>query len=95
MKKQKGRPRKIIKPLSLGEYLRLTREKVGLSQEQVASEMGWSSGQYVSNWEREKSSPSLDDVTKLSEIYRVTTLELRTHMAEYQIKRLRKKYGVK
>lgn len=37
---------------SIGAILRNAREKKGLSQHEMALKMGYSKGQYVSNWER-------------------------------------------
>ena len=61
---------------SLSKFLRECREKVGLTQMEVADELGYSSAQFVSNWERGLSSPPMKTLNKLSQMYKVGTEEL-------------------
>lgn len=53
--------------LSLAELIRNSRIEKEISQKQLAEKLGYSSSQFVSNWERGISSPPLD---KLEEICR-------------------------
>lgn len=48
----------------------------GLTQKQVALRLGYSSSQFVSNWERGLREPACNTLWKLAEIYGVTAEEL-------------------
>lgn len=58
--------------MTLGERLQALRKSRGLSQEQLAEQVGVSR-QAVSKWELDESSPDLDKVLLLSEFFGVTT----------------------
>jgi transcriptional regulator with XRE-family HTH domain len=47
------------------------RLKSGLSQGAVAKKMGYTSGQFVSNWERDLSVPPVETIPKIAKIYGV------------------------
>lgn len=53
----------------LASYLRHKRLLAGLSQGRVAKELGYSSAQFVSNWERGVSSPPCAVIPRLAELY--------------------------
>lgn len=53
----------------LAKFLRSSREAKSLSQADVAKELGYSSPQFVSNWERGISSPPMDAIFKLAKIF--------------------------
>lgn len=55
----------------LAKFLRSSREAKSLSQADVAKELGYSSPQFVSNWERGISSPPMDAIFKLAKIFDV------------------------
>ena len=57
--------------MDLAERLQELRKKAGYSQEQVAELLGISR-QAVSKWESRQGKPDLDNLTKLTEIYRVS-----------------------
>ena len=61
-------------PLNI--YLKKARQKSGLSQGDVAKELGYSSPQFISNWERGLSSPPLDTLSDLVRIYSIPGKEL-------------------
>jgi len=44
----------------IGTYLRASREQAGLTQAELAKVLGYSTAQFVSNWERGISLPPLD-----------------------------------
>lgn len=54
-----------------GKYLRDLRMKRSLSQRQLSRELGYSTPQFVSNWERGLSRPPYHDLGKLARIFRV------------------------
>lgn len=57
--------------MKLGEFLKVSREKAGLSQLEVAKKFGYSSPQFVSNWERNLSYPPISQVKDLVKLYRL------------------------
>lgn len=56
----------IINKQAFGDFLAKARIESGLSQLQLARELGYSSPQYVSNWERGICGPPLDKLNQLS-----------------------------
>jgi len=60
----------------LGRAFRAWRQKRGLTQGEVASALGYSTAQFVSNWERGQSSPPLDTLPKLAEIYSISARDV-------------------
>ncbi len=60
----------------LGLYLKQKRQMAGLSQAFVANKLGYSSPQFVSNWERGVSEPPIETLKKLSAIYEIDVDEL-------------------
>lgn len=59
----------------LASYLRHKRLIAGLSQAAVAKELGYSSPQFVSNWERGVSSPPGNVIPKIAELYGLSERE--------------------
>ena len=60
----------------LAEYLKKSRENNGLSQTFVSSKLGYSSPQFVSNWERGLSHPPLKSLKKIAKLYKLKDKEL-------------------
>ena len=52
--------------MNLRDKLKTAREKKGFSQAKLAKILGYSSGQFVSNWERGQSYPPVDRLAKMS-----------------------------
>ena len=69
------------------------RRKVGLSQRDVASKLGYSTPQFISNWERGVSYPPLGGIKKLAQLYKVVPIEIVGQIKESEIKELEKKYS--
>lgn len=61
---------------ALSDYLKKSRENVGLSQTFVSSKLGYSSPQFVSNWERGLSHPPLKSLKKIAKLYKLRDKEL-------------------
>lgn len=59
-----------------GKMLRKLRLKAGLTQRAISSRFGWSSAQFVSNWERGVSLPPTVVLPELAKILGVTLKEL-------------------
>lgn len=54
-----------IRRETIGLYLKTSREVVGLTQDQLASLLGYSSSQVIANWENGFSQPPVDIFPKL------------------------------
>lgn len=61
--------------MSLGDQLRLNRQRIGLPQGEVATQLNITR-QSISKWETGKGYPDLDNLVLLSEIYNVSIDEL-------------------
>lgn len=90
-------PKQVIQ---LGKFLKESRESAGLSQRDVAVKLGYSTPQFISNWERSVSTPPLKTLKKISELYKVAPDELFNVLLAEQVQQLtvdlkRKFYGKK
>ncbi|UXR64525.1 helix-turn-helix domain-containing protein [Bdellovibrio bacteriovorus] len=65
---------------STGKYLKDKRTALGLSQKDVSQSLGYTTPQFVSNWERGHSYPPVRIIRKLAEIYRISADELFEHV---------------
>lgn len=54
---------------NMGQELKRLRVKAGLKQKEVAARLGYSSPQFISNWERGVSSPPVKVLKQLAGIY--------------------------
>jgi transcriptional regulator with XRE-family HTH domain len=61
---------------SLNTFLKEARSKAGLSQKDVSDELGYTTAQFVSNWERGLSTPPGRTLRKLAKLYKVGAEEL-------------------
>lgn len=57
--------------MKIGKELRAMRENVGLSQGQVAKELGFRTPQLLSNMERSVSRPPVASLKKMAKIYKI------------------------
>ncbi len=64
------------KYVELARFLRRKREGRGLSQNNIAEALGFSSSQFVSNWERAISSPPMNSLPLLSRLLRIKEYEI-------------------
>ena len=60
----------------LAKFLKAKRIKAGLSQKEVSDKLGYSSAQFISNWERGLSSPPMDTLKQLTDTLNVKPKEL-------------------
>ena len=60
----------------LSDFLKTKRISAGLSQKDVADRLGYSTPQFISNWERGVSQPPITILKKLGEIYKVSADEV-------------------
>ncbi len=56
---------------SLSQYLKEKREECGMSQLEVARQLGYSSPQFVSNWERGIVAPPIETIAVLIDLYKI------------------------
>lgn len=60
----------------LSDFLKTKRISAGLSQKDVADRLGYTTPQFISNWERGVSQPPINVLKKLGEMYKVSAEEL-------------------
>lgn len=61
---------------NFGDYLRAHRQKAGLTQMDVSDRLGYSTAQFVSNWERGQSLPPVSALKTIALIYHLPPQEL-------------------
>ena len=62
--------------MAMAEYLKEKRAKANLTQSDVASKLGYSSPQFVSNWERGLAKPPVFVLRDLTKLYKVSANEM-------------------
>jgi transcriptional regulator with XRE-family HTH domain len=67
----------------LPEYLKQKRTEAGLTQAGVAETLGYSTAQFISNWERGESVPPIGILKSLAELYKIPPQELFEHLVQY------------
>jgi transcriptional regulator with XRE-family HTH domain len=75
--------------IELGKLFRSERMKVGLSQGMVCRALGYSTPQYLSNFERGLCSMPLNKLRKLIEMYKMNADEVVKLMVDMQSKYLK------
>ncbi len=55
----------------LSHLIKLNRKKVGLSQKEMSEKLGYTSSQFISNWERGVSSPPMDKLLEICNILEI------------------------
>jgi transcriptional regulator with XRE-family HTH domain len=79
----------------LCEFLKEARIKSGLSQIEVSKPLGYSSAQFISNWERSLCPPpaaSMPEICKILKVDRAVAMNL---MIEEATESIRELFGVK
>ena len=79
----------------LGEFLQAKRLKAGLSQGDVAQKLGYSSPQFVSNFERGLCAPPLEKLKVLVSLYSLNGEEVLKLMLKEEERELRLALGLK
>jgi transcriptional regulator with XRE-family HTH domain len=75
--------------------LKSLRLKSGLSQGKVARALGYTSPQFVSNWERGLSEPPIETLVKITELYRVPSDIILDKYIRYRASRLERELRAK
>ena len=57
-------------------FLKKKRSLAGLSQKEVSEELGYSTPQFISNWERGMSTPPMTAIKQLSILYKISMDEI-------------------
>jgi transcriptional regulator with XRE-family HTH domain len=77
---------------TFGKYLWECRNKAGLTQGAVAKVFRYTTAQFVSNWENDKSRPPTSAMVKLSRLYKISAEEfISILISDYEAK-LRKAF---
>jgi len=74
-----------------GQYLKKSRVNSKLTQAKVAEKLGYSTPQFVSNFERGLCEPPLENLKKLIGIYKLNTDEVINMKLEMEKKKLKSK----
>ena len=77
----------------LAQLLSNARNAAGLTQKEVADKFGWSTPQFVGNWERGKSCPPSKHIKKLAKIYNIEEKTLEELCYQYALGNFMKKWG--
>lgn len=80
----------------VGRFLKQSREKVGMTQQELARRLSYSTAQFISNWERGVSLPPLDLLPKIAVNLSIPPRQLIEVLHRYQeeILKLQKRYLV-
>lgn len=68
----------------VGEFLKTMRQKSGLTQQDLATKLSYSTAQFISNWERGISLPPLEVLPKLSNLCKIPPRTLVEALFRYQ-----------
>ena len=84
--KKPSKPPMVPFSVDLGLYLKEKRVNSGLTQQDLADELGYNSPQMVSNWERGLCGPKFSDLIKLAKVCKISSQELIEVLMESQEK---------
>lgn len=76
-----------------GNFMKNLRKKANLSQNDVAVEMGYSSPQFISNWERGVSTPPLSSVKTISKLYKTSAVDIFKALKVLELQAVEKKFA--
>lgn len=62
--------------MDLAKFLKDKRIEAGISQGTVAKKLGYTSPQFISNWERGLSRPPVTTLRKIAQIYNISPNEM-------------------
>jgi len=76
-----------IRKVTVGVFLKDLRIRAGLSQLELSLKMGYSTPQFISNWERGVSEPPCKSIKKLSQVLSYDESDLRRVLANFLIQK--------
>ncbi|MBS1970524.1 MAG: helix-turn-helix transcriptional regulator [Bdellovibrionales bacterium] len=62
--------------MDLAKFLKEKRKAAGISQGAVAKKLGYTSPQFISNWERGLSRPPVATLKKIAQIYDISAADM-------------------
>ena len=74
----------MVRKRHLGDFLRKCRDFQGMTQRYVADQLGYSTPQFISNWERGLASPPPEVLPAIIKIYDIPPLKLVDAIHEYR-----------
>jgi transcriptional regulator with XRE-family HTH domain len=80
---------------NFADYLKFLRANSRLSQGKVAKKLGYSSPQFVSNWERGLSEPPIETLPKIASIYQVSLESLSEFYVQHRVHEFEKEIRAK
>lgn len=75
----------------LGQVLKAHRMSAGLTQSELSKKFGYSSSQFISNWERGLSQPPLDILVDLCSLLRIPKSAVKELLIKNAVKQLESK----
>jgi transcriptional regulator with XRE-family HTH domain len=73
----------------MSEYLKTKRVSSGLTQGDVATKLGYTSAQFVSNWERGLSLPPIVTLKKICGLYKISQDEMYSNLVDHSVRELK------
>jgi transcriptional regulator with XRE-family HTH domain len=64
------------KQSEFSSFLKKKRNLAGLSQKEVSEQLGYSTPQFISNWERGMSTPPITVIKKIASLYKISIDEI-------------------
>lgn len=78
-----------MKSIAFKDYLKNKRIERGLSQKEVSDKLGYTTPQFISNWERGLSAPPIDVFKKIAHLYHISSEEMFDIFLSEEIERVR------
>lgn len=82
-----------LKYHSVGVFLRGARESTGLTQREVSIKLGYSTSQFISNFERGVALPPLQKMKVLAKLYKLSISELIEAVLDCEKERMSRELG--
>ena len=79
---------------TLATYMRRARENSGMSQLEVGRKLGFTSAQFISNWERGVSGPPMKALIRLKTIYKLDVNHVVDLIVETTRAKLNRAFGL-
>ena len=77
--------------VSFGAYLRQSRQNAKITQKKLSIRLGYSSPQFVSNWERNMSFPSPEKIAAIASVLGIRAADIVEALIEEKTLKLRRK----